>query len=148
MVKEQYVTSKTARLAKEVKFDGTSDKYYYDDSSLIDTRERIKYTQEGLQDYIEDECPHISPDKFTICPTQSLLARWLREEYDLSVEVGSTPYGYTWCVCKAHNGTYIISDEDYDEYIPDTYEASKEIALQKALELIKRKSIKKWKYRN
>ena len=148
MVKEQYVTSKTARLAKEVKFDGTSDKYYYDDSSLIDTRERIKYTQEGLQDYIEDECPHISPDKFTICPTQELLARWIREEYDLSVEVGSTPYGYTWCVCTGHEGIPLVSLGDCDEDDPDTYEASKEIALQKALELIKRGSIKKWKYRN
>ena len=77
-------------------------------------------------------------------PTQSLLARWLREKHDLSVEVYATASGFAWCVCKAHNGTYIISDEDD----PDTYEASKEIALQKALELIKRGSIKKWKYRN
>lgn len=146
MVKEQYVTSKTANLAKEVKFDGASDKYYYNDSNLIDTRERIKYTQEGLQDYMEDECPHISPDKFTICPTQELLARWIREEYDLSVEVCSTPYGYTWCVCAGHEGVPFVSPGDCDEDNPDTYEASKEIALQKALKLIKRGSVTK--YRN
>lgn len=148
MIEEQYVTSKTARLAKEVKFDGTSDKYYYDDSNLIDTRERIKYTQEGLQDYIEDECPHISPDKFTICPTQELLARWIREEYDLSAEAYSTAHGYAWRVCAGHEGISFVSSGDCDEGNPDTYEASKEIALQKALELIKRGSIKKWKYRN
>ena len=148
MVKEQYVTSKTARLAKEVKFDGTSDKYYYNDSRLIDTRERIKYTQEGLQDYMEDECPHISPDKLTICPTQELLARWLREEYDLSVEVYSTASGFAWCVCAGHEGISFVSSGDCNEDNPNTYEVSKEIALQKALELIKRGSIKKWKYRN
>ena len=136
MIEEQYVSFETAKLAKEKGFDERCN-YVYDKNKTLQMIRNQSYEEFDKR------------DKYSIlCPTQSLLARWLREEYDLSVEVGSTPYGYTWCVCKAHNGTYIISDEDYDEYIPDNYEASKEIALQKALELIKRGSIKKWKYRN
>ena len=133
MIEEQYVTFETAKLAKEKGFDESVRKYF---------------TPKGDNTFINYFYLSTKYLHGIARPTQSLLARWLREKHDLSVEVYATASGFAWCVCKAHNGTYIISDEDYDEYIPDTYEASKEIALQKALELIKRGSIKKWKYRN
>ena len=130
MIEEEYISFETAKLAKGKGLDILCDIGYYIDS--------------GVVDYIRDDYKNM----FYPRPTQSLLARWLREKYDLSVEVYATASGFAWCVCKAHDGTYIVSYEDYDEDVPDAYEASKEIALQEALELIKRGSIKKWKYRN
>ena len=133
MIEEQYVTFETAKLAKEKGFDESVRKYF---------------TPKGDNTFINYFYLSTKYLHGIARPTQSLLARWLREKHDLSVEVYATASGFAWCVCAGHEGIPLVSPGDCDEDDPDTYEASKEIALQKALELIKRGSIKKWKYRN
>ena len=129
MIKEQYVSFETAKLTKEKGFDERCN-YVYDKNKTLQMIRNQSYEEFDKR------------DKYSIlCPTQSLLARWLREKYDLSVEVLSTASGFAWCVCKAHDGTCIVSFEDYDEDIPDNYETSMEIALQKALKFIKKEQI-------
>ena len=68
-------------------------------------------------------------------PTQSLLAKWLREEYNIIVLVdyeGIDGYYYKFYSYKEGNKNYDASYKNYN-----TYEEAYEIGLQEALKLIK-----------
>ena len=68
-------------------------------------------------------------------PTQSLLAKWLREEHNIIVLVdyeGIDGYYYKFYSYKEGNKNYDASDKNYN-----TYEEAYEIGLQEALKLIK-----------
>ena len=67
-------------------------------------------------------------------PTQSLLAKWLREEHNIIVLVdyeGIDGYYYKFYSYKEGNKNYDASDKNYN-----TYEEAYEIGLQEALKLI------------
>ena len=70
----------------------------------------------------------------TLAPTQSLLAKWLREEHNIIVLVdyeGIDGYYYKFYSYKEGNKNYDASDKNYN-----TYEEAYEIGLQEALKLI------------
>ena len=72
--------------------------------------------------------------EFVSAPTQSLLTKWLREEYNIIVLVdyeGIDGYYYKFYSYKEGNKNYDASDKNYN-----TYEEAYEIGLQEALKLI------------
>ena len=72
--------------------------------------------------------------EFVSAPTQSLLAKWLREEHNIIVLVdyeGIDGYYYKFYSYKEGNKNYDASDKNYN-----TYEEAYEIGLQGALKLI------------
>ena len=118
MIEEEYISFETAKLAKEKGFDEFCDIGYYIDS--------------GVVDYIRDDYKNM----FYPRPTQSLLARWLRENYMLHVEstlfgfVGDHLYDYTYNIVKPGE------DLTKDILWFDTYEEAMEAGLKEALSLI------------
>ena len=109
MIEEEYVSFETAKLAKEKGFDGQSRFAFGNDGS------------EGL--------PF---DKDILMPTQSLLARWLREK------CGKNIY-----VVMGNSERYIVWIQDIHSLVKvkitnffDTYEYAMEEGLQQALKLI------------
>ena len=72
--------------------------------------------------------------------TQSVLQKWLRENYNNLIAVYSNASGYCWEHMDANGGTH-RKDSEYsgpnDSGCWDTYEEALEIGLQEALKLIK-----------
>lgn len=132
-MKEQLISFETAKLAKEKGFDVETYKGYLSETIVeyFDTypsnyiRLSEKYSNSALKN-----------DWLCTAPTQSLLAKWLREEHHLIVivayqyEYDSTPYSY-W-IYKENNSLPL------NQWINDlnTYEEALEIGLQEALKLI------------
>ena len=122
MIKEQYISFETAKLAKEKGFDGQSRFAFGNDGS------------EGL--------PF---DKDILMPTQSVLARWLREKHNLFIE--TTVDFYKLMTENEYTKYYpvyyykIINLEDSvwtsDKHEHHSYEEAMEDGLQDALELVK-----------
>ena len=88
-----------------------------------------------IRKYIRGE--NTSDIEFVSAPTQSLLAKWLREEHNIDVWV--TPYlddkkrEYNYMIVNRNIDVYdLISGDEYN-----TYEQAYEIGLQEALKLIK-----------
>lgn len=117
-MKDTLITFETAKLAKEKGFDiKTKYSWYVPDNSkpIIE-----KHKPDGLY--------------YLSCPTQSLLAKWLREEHNIIVLVdyeGIDGYYYKFYSYKEGNKNYDASDKNYN-----TYEEAYEIGLQEALKLI------------
>ena len=123
MVKEQYISFETAKLAKErgFIFDGGFG-YLGKDGEYCQNNNKI---WRKLDDF------------YPAC-TQSLLERWLRENHNKVIEIFATERGYVYNICKT-NGTN-LANSGYKG--PDgtgawnTYEQAKEAGLQDALKLI------------
>ena len=124
MIEEQYVSFETAKLAKEKGFD-------------IPTR--YGFSERGTLVRV-DTSDNWNQDKgFYSRPTQSLLARWLREVHNMCVEVYSTGYGFIWCICDTDSGTdrrFSNETGSNDSGAWDTYEGAMEAGLQEALKLL------------
>ena len=85
-----------------------------------------------LRKYLREE--DTSDVESVSAPTQSLLAKWLREEHNIIVLVdyeGIDGYYYKFYSYKEGNKNYDASDKNYN-----TYEEAYEIGLQEALKLI------------
>ena len=85
-----------------------------------------------VRKYIRGE--DTSDIEFVSAPTQSLLAKWLREEHNIIVLVdyeGIDGYYYKFYSYKEGNKNYDASDKNYN-----TYEEAYEIGLQETLKLI------------
>ncbi len=121
-MKEQLISYKTAKLAKEKKFDLN-----------------CHYAQ-----FVEDEEPiynesahnwNLYEEGYSV-PTQSSLQKWLREVHKLSVEVFSDETH--WEVIVEKLPSYSAYDSEYssdDKF--NTYEEALEEGLKQALKLIK-----------
>ena len=125
------VTFETAKLAKEKGFFQETNRLeipYYNykgefKGDVSDWRARKYIRGEDTSDI-----------EFVSAPTQSLLAKWLREEYNIIVLVdyeGIDGYYYKFYSYKEGNKNYDASDKNYN-----TYEEAYEIGLQEALKLI------------
>ena len=70
-------------------------------------------------------------------PTQSLLARWMRETKNICVQVFFEPinYVYLWEILSTRNGLIKGISSKYKNF--DTYEEAMEDALIKALKYLK-----------
>ena len=131
MIKEQYISFETAKLAKEKKvfIEGCCEVYSQEGVA-------VRTPNGGEWNWKEYE-----KGEFCLRITQSLLARWLREICNMCVEVYSTAYGFVWCICDTDSGTdrMFSNDKDLgpnDGGAWDTYEEAKEDGLQEALKLI------------
>ena len=118
-MKEELVSSQVATLAKEKGFDIEE-----------------PCTCGGYPDCI---CEQVRKNDHVYIPTQSLLQRWLREDHNIDITVmimGSSQYEYyihQKRILKHNNNVIPESPED----VKHLYEKTLELALQKALKLIK-----------
>ena len=136
-MKEQLISFETAKLAKEKGFDALCYDAFNSKGNLY---------SHGWCEYLYDnkvEIPFRSgvlESKDVLAPTQSLLAKWLREVHNIHFEIkpifdvkdNLKPYHIS--VIKNPSG------KDFEYEIVgslDTYEEALEIGLQEALKLIK-----------
>lgn len=134
MIKEQYVTFEVASLAKEKGFDEPCLYYAINEDKLIQCNNHC-YTE--LQKLSNSQ---LNTSIAVSMPTQSLLARWLRETKNICVQVfffEPINYVYLWEILSTRNG--LIKDEyyKYEKHNFDTYEEAMEDALQKSLYFLK-----------
>jgi hypothetical protein len=126
-MKDELVSFEVAELAKKKGFDWMS--YFYEDG-------------EFFYEWLVYEDSQIDVSRVILRPTQSLLQRWLREEYQIIVNSYANASGYCW---ESHytperGGTHIADSEfsgPNESGCWNTYEQALEKGLQKALELIK-----------
>jgi len=124
-MKEQRITFKTAKLAKEKGFiDNCS--YYYSNKDRV------------LKPFMFDDNPKVISlcngkefNLLTIAPTQSLLQKWLREKHNITIwfeDWNDNKYGIH------------VNQSDETMYMPNmilgTFEQALEQGLQEALKLI------------
>lgn len=146
-MKEQLISFETAKLAKEKGFDWGTDCLYTPKKELLSGRD---YDYNGLYQWNKE--PYIYIDNIgevhniLSAPTQSLLQKWLREIYEIYIEIeitDNTKYFYF---------KYILvtsKDRDYNDLDMidsakrhwnnerfKTYEEALEKGLQEALKLI------------
>lgn len=125
MVEEQYVTFETAKMAKEKGFNESCKCFY---EKVLD--KVIKWEcNGGIISTLRDEF---------LCPTQSLLARWIREKHNIHIDSYPNASGYLYYINKT-NGTLVYDsnfDGPNDGGAWNSYEEAMEVGLQKALKLI------------
>ena len=125
------ITFETAKLAKEKGFPQEPNRLkipYYNYKGEF----KGDVSDWRIRKYIRGE--NTSDIEFVSAPTQSLLAKWLREEHNIIVLVdyeGIDGYYYKFYSYKEGNKNYDASDKNYN-----TYEEAYEIGLQEALKLI------------
>ena len=148
-MKEQLISFETAKLAKEKGFDINGQDVF----DLKNNNKIINFKDLAVQEFIEDvetgyrdkalnylkeninrTDDNSDEEYYLLAPTQSLLAKWLREEHNIIVLVdyeGIDGYYYKFYSYKEGNKNYDASDKNYN-----TYEEAYEIGLQEALKLI------------
>ena len=137
MIEEAYISFDTAKLAKEKGFDEPCLRFYslnYDvHNSLLGLDNKANYISNSKWDSLRcDITNNIS------APTQSLLARWLREKHNMCVEVYCIACNFIWNICKT-DGTDTKSSEysgPNDGGAWDSYEDAMENGLQEALKML------------
>jgi len=131
-MKEELISFKTAKLAKEKGFDEWCYAWYYEDKlvSYRPTKEGVPSNgvRRNHSNQFNDSHLHCS------APTQSLLQRWLREEHDLHIKMipykGKDPTFYQSEVDGMGTGCLVETIND------DSYENILEVSLFQALKLI------------
>ena len=119
-MEDTIITFETAKLAKKKEFNEIC-QYYYEILDKPITLQKMS-------------CSNAEGYKQPTAPTQSLLAKWLREEHNIIVLVdyeGIDGYYYKFYSYKEGNKNYDASDKNYK-----TYEEAYEIGLQEALKLV------------
>ena len=121
------VTFETAKLAKEKGFFQETNRLeipYYNYKGEF----KGDVSDWRIRKYIRGE--NTSDIEFVSAPTQSVLAKWLREEHNIHLIAYKNINidGYDWC--------YITTDGITNINSYKTYEEALEIGLQKALKLI------------
>lgn len=133
MITEDYVSFETAKLLKEKGFKGYSILTIYDENAA---NAYIKELQEKHLPYSSDD-PKLKEFYYTQ-PTIQMAMKWLREVYNLSVEVYRTACGYIGCIVAIPSGTDIkFLEEDGDDLPSGTYtkwEYACEAAIKYCLE--------------
>jgi hypothetical protein len=145
-IREQKILLATAKIAKDKGFDS-----YCNASYTVYLCDQIdpEYPEGGgafsmTKDEVEvdynlfqnnNSQTDYSCESYYMCaaPTQTLLAKWLRETHDIHVEIYANASGWGWILTKT-NGTGI--KEITDDIFFDNYEIAMEIGLNQALELI------------
>ena len=89
MIEETYVSFETAKLAKEKGFDIPCVRYFK--NKIITTECSMPMNSNAFKEEYSQ-------------PTQTILARWLREFHNMSVESNSIFYGYSYAVKRSDNG--------------------------------------------
>ena len=142
------VTFETAKLAKERGFDINGQDVFdlKNNNKIINfkdlaVQEFIKDVETGYRDkalnYLKENINRTDDNSdeeyYLLAPTQSLLAKWLREKHNIHLIAYKNINidGYDWC--------YITTDGITNINSYKTYEEAYEIGLQEALKLIDNK---------
>ena len=137
MIVEAYISFETAQIAKEKRFEEKVQKAYIihkgkhnikinGDIGEVLIPEGYNFNSDPLKDYDEWNIPYSKP-------TQSLLARWLREKHGKNVySIMSNKGKYIVWVQDIHSLFKVKTTDLYD-----SYEKALEAGLQEALKLIK-----------
>jgi len=117
-MEEQLIGFEVAKLAKEKGFRGRVEDCYDMNGSINDYDSRITYTH-------------------YLAPTQSLLQKWLRDEYSIDIYLGRTGVRDAWNLDGVRKFGYSFIDSEHrwkTEF--KTYEEALEQGLLEALKLI------------
>jgi len=127
MIQEQYVSLKVAKLAKEKGFNESISTLY---KNGIFKHHKPRHSNN----------PFISnkgmTDNCCSAPTQSLLAKWLREKYEIHVEVVFWYYKDSHYCEYTYNITKPLENLTNNVLWFDNYEEAMEEGLKEALKLI------------
>jgi hypothetical protein len=125
-MEDQLVSFETAKLAKKKKFDIIQ--RYGMEASL--------YNKDGKHTYYANYGFMYSglSDGYISAPTQSFLARWIREVHKIHIEIYCNASGWGYILTKL-NGTTI--KEIMDDVFFDSNESAFEVGINEALKLIK-----------
>lgn len=130
-IKEQIISFKTAKLAKEKGFNKSCNKAF------------INYYSEhynGKKEYqLQLFHPNIynGPNPVYLAPTQSLLQRWIREEYNIIIVILPWKNYQVGVNATITFRPMLYNIKTYKEYT--TYEKALEVSLYQALKLVKLK---------
>jgi len=134
-MKEQLITFKTAKLAKEKGFD-------WECAMWNDGEQANQYAGYRMDSSMSNR--HIDSHPFykripfsCTIPTQSLLQKWLREKHNIHIDISissATPYKIFYYRIL-HIGEYFTLSHNEPEF--NKYEEALEKGLYEALELIK-----------
>ena len=126
-MREEIIKIETAKLAKELQFNEGVAQAYVDKKGEI-TIDFSYFVNNAMYDYS-------TPDKtFYAAPTQDLLRRWLREKYQIHIDVSylDEVYGYYYVITTLKDNT-----EGEKSSGGKTYELVLEAALFNALIMVK-----------
>jgi len=158
-MKEDLITFKTAKLAKEKGFEIPSARFYCTDGVIRFHPFSIFHLDEDEVDELEEDSILINDGKFIVslwedrnltignilAPTQSLLQKWLREGHNINVSVRHVIEDYYICEMTFLSSRYMFKDA-HKIYLYSligthfkTYEEALEKGLQEALKLIRNK---------
>lgn len=134
-MKEQLITLKTAKLAKEKGFDYKTISYYSHPTEYEPELTLYNINDEEELDFCNWNKMDNFPWLYYSAPTQSLLQEWLRETYNMHINISNIALinsvkndgSYNYSIFKP-------SDKTNDKGL--NYKEMLESALQKALELI------------
>lgn len=137
-MKEQLVTFETAKLAKEKGFDWVVFRTYHEDFP----KEKAELQYDGDYDdaWIDEQNWNNWYEGHISAPTQTLLQKWLREEFGLIMwvqpcwEDDRSIEGYTFELVRDDKQGSLLG-EDHDEFW-DKFEDAFEAGLQKTLTFI------------
>lgn len=134
-MKEQLIDFETAKLAKELGFDEPVYEAYY-------------ATKNELSEVIKRECwsgciVNSYDEAYLAAPTQSLLQKWLRDDYDIRVLVEIGSHDFTYFIYSYGKRIFLESEVDnifrLKHEFNGTYEEALEVGLKEALQILKTK---------
>ena len=124
MIEEQYVSFETAKLAKEKGFDEEINSFYVTvegGCTYLCFTSFFGWMKDTYNNCELEELNSKCDERYLSAPTQSLLARWLREKHKLFIEV----------TVDFKNADYANNKEEFH-----SYEKVMEDGLQEALKLL------------
>lgn len=153
-MKEQLVSFKVARLAKEKGFNEKCFNYYFEDGTFQENIIKDTYGYYGEEYTVEfdellenwnsewltkkngDRCFGCSKSRGYLetysATTQSLLQRWIREKHSIDIIVSSNLVGHGYILYNRNPHKNITNRNVYQ-----TYEEALEVGLEESLKLIK-----------
>lgn len=122
-MKDEFVSLRTAKLARKKGLD----------TQLDLGGNCVCYKKDGAITSYHVHFEYPDRNEYIYAPTQSLLARWIREKHGIHIEVYCNASGWGYILTKL-NGTTI--QEIMDDVFFDTHEGAYEVGLIEALKLI------------
>ena len=134
-MKEELANYETAKLAKEKGFDGPAYIYFYTDEYF----EKLGYRKYDGETLGPIRNRNINKTMIQcVCPTQSILQRWLREKHNIHIRLEIYDDD-TWSAQSVYNESEYEWDDENAPYEAEgckSYEEALEVGLQEALKLI------------
>lgn len=131
MIKESYVSFKTAKLLKEKGFDEKCTHYYKNEKYLVD----LGYT--NIHSYANSDLV----EEFA-APTLQMAMKWLREIHNIHINLDihwlhfANKNGWMYIIVRIlENGTEFVDakGDSNDQHFYSTYEEACEVAIQYSL---------------